>query len=248
MAWATIQFFDDLNDFLSPTRRGRKIDFSFKGNPAVKHIIESMGVPHPEVDLILVDGEHAGFEHIVLESELIEVYPINRSQKSRNRPGFQKIWDVEPRFILDNHLGKLAIYLRMLGMDTLYRNDFQDELLAAIAFQGERVLLTRDHQLLMRKIVRYGYWVRNLDPRLQLIEVVKRFNLYEFIIPFQRCLNCNSKLIVVSKESVWDRLQPLTRQYYNDFCICFKCDQIYWKCSHYERMKDFIEETIKEII
>lgn len=248
MAWATIQFFDDLNDFLSPKRRGRKINFSFKGNPAVKHIIESMGVPHPEVDQILVDGEYAGFEHGVFEGEVIDVYPINRSQKIEIRPGFQKKWDVEPRFILDNHLGKLAIYLRMLGMDALYRNDFQDKVLAALAFQGERVLLTRDRQLLMRKIVRDGYWVRNLDPRLQLIEVMKRFNLCEFIIPFKRCIKCNCKLIVVPKESVLDRLRPLTRQYYNDFRICLKCDQIYWKGSHYARMKDFIEEAIKEAV
>jgi len=248
MAWASIQFFDDLNDFLSPKRKGRKIIFSFKGNPAVKHIIESMGVPHTEVDLILVDGEYAGFGHAVFEGEVIEVYPIERTQKFEIRPGFQKTWDVEPRFVLDNHLGKLAIYLRMLGMDALYRNDFQDEVLADLAFQGERVLLTRDRQLLMRKIVRDGYCLRNLDPRLQLFEVMKRFNLCAFIIPFQRCIKCNCKLIVVSKESILDRLQPLTRQYYNDFRICLKCDQIYWKGSHYERMKGFIEEAKKEII
>jgi uncharacterized protein with PIN domain len=148
----------------------------------------------------------------------------------------------KPCFILDNHLGQLATYLRMLGFDSLYQNDYQDDELAQVSSQEERVLLTRDRRLLMRKAIRRGYCIHQTDPRLQAAEVLRRFNLFGQVRPFQRCLRCNSPLLVVSKQDVIERLEPLTKRYYDEFHICPSCNQIYWKGSHFEHMQQMIIE------
>ena len=148
------------------------------------------------------------------------------------------------RFVVDNHLGRMAYYLRMLGFDTLYRNDYQDDELAQTAEQEGRILLTRDRRLFMRNQVQRGYWVRSLSPRQQILEVVQRYNLKAQITPFRRCIRCNGILQLVSKEAVLDRLEPLTRLYFDDFRICPDCQQVYWKGSHYERMRQFIDQWL----
>ena len=149
----------------------------------------------------------------------------------------------EPSFIADNHLGRLAAYLRMLGFDTLYRNDYQDPELAAVAHQEGRILLTRDRRLLMRREVDYGCCLRSLDSREQLGEVVRRYALAQTARPFRRCLRCNHELEVVDKAAVLERLQPLTRRYFEEFARCPGCDQVYWKGSHYERMLELIRRV-----
>jgi uncharacterized protein with PIN domain len=146
--------------------------------------------------------------------------------------------------LLDNHLGRLAAYLRMLGFDCLYHNDYSDEELAEILQHEERILLTRDRRLLMRNVVSHGYCPRSLDSLEQLTEVIQRFELAKRIQPFHRCLRCNHPLEPVSKEAVLDRLEPLTRLYFDEFQICPDCKQIYWKGSHYERMERLIEQII----
>ena len=148
----------------------------------------------------------------------------------------------EPCFILDNHLGQLATYLRMLGFDCLYRNDYQDDELARVAIDEERVLLTRDRRLLMRKAIRRGYCIHQIDPRLQAAEVLRRFKLVGQVKPFQRCLRCNNPLQVVQKQEIIERLEPLTKKYYEEFRICPACNQIYWKGSHFEHMQAMILE------
>ncbi len=150
--------------------------------------------------------------------------------------------DGEPYFILDNHLGQLATYLRMLGFDSLYRNDYQDAELAMVSIEEGRVLLTRDRRLLMRKAIRRGYCIHQTDPRQQTAEVLRRFKLFGQVKPFQRCLRCNSPLQVVSKQDIIERLEPLTKIYYDEFHLCPTCNQIYWKGSHYGHMLDLIAE------
>jgi uncharacterized protein with PIN domain len=131
----------------------------------------------------------------------------------------------------------------MLGFDCLYQNDYDDAKLAAIADQEGRILLTRDRRLLMRKLIVHGYCLRSLDSFEQLIEVIHRFELTDRTQPFHRCLRCNHLLEPVKKEAVLDRLEPLTKQYFDDFHICPDCQQIYWKGSHYERMVKVIEQV-----
>ncbi len=149
--------------------------------------------------------------------------------------------------MLDVHLGRLAAYLRLLGFDTLYRNDYDDPELAQISNAEDRVLLTRDLGLLKRSLVNRGYFVRNTKPAQQLGEIVRQFNLAGANRPFHRCLNCNGILQSVEKEAIADRLWPRTQQFYGEFHLCPSCGNIYWKGSHYERMQKFVDEVLADI-
>ncbi len=238
---AEFRFYAELNDFLPPAKRQISFTHRLKDRASVKDAIESLGVPHPEVDLILVNGESVDFSYLVQDGDRISVYPvsvaIDASSLSRVRPQpLQQIC-----FVLDIHLGKLATYLRLLGFDVLYQNDYQDEQLACLSSREQRVLLTQDRGLLKRSVVVYGYCVRESDPLRQVVEVLQRFDLFQAIAPLQRCLRCNGLLQPVCKEAISDRLPPLTRQYYNEFSICQTCAQIYWKGAHYGRIQRFID-------
>jgi uncharacterized protein with PIN domain len=150
------------------------------------------------------------------------------------------------RFVLDTHLGRLAGYLRMLGFNTIYRNDFDDEHLAQIGSEQNRILLTRDRGLLKRSSVTYGYWVRNTNPKDRLIEIMRRYNLFDSVSPFLRCIRCNALLAEVAAMDVRDRLLAQVKAHYNEFRQCTGCDQIYWKGTHFERMERFIDWVLKE--
>jgi len=237
------RFYAELNDFLRPDRRMVTFCHPLEGRASVKDVIESLGVPHTEVDLILANGESVDFSYGVQDGDRISVYPVfetvDITPLVRLRPRPLR----EPRFVLDAHLGRLAAYLRMLGFDALYRNDYDDEELARISSTEGRILLTRDRGLLKRSVVTHGYCVRETDPRQQLVEILRRFDLFGAIAPFHRCLRCNGLLQPVSKEAISDRLPPRTRQHYDEFRICQDCGQVYWKGSHYERMQRFIERV-----
>lgn len=243
MFTSDIRFFAELNDFLPADRKEILFRCSFKGNPSIKHLIESLGIPHTEVGLIRINNKSVDFSYLLKSGDQIMVYPASAELDSLQGLARSTISQTEPRFLLDNHLGKLATYLRILGFDVLYRNDYQDDDLVAILNLEKRILLTRDRHLLMRKVVLIGYCVRNLDPELQLLEVSRRFNLPGKITPFRRCLRCNSPLQFIEKDAILHRLQPLTILYYNDFHICPSCDQIYWRGSHYEHMKKLISQV-----
>jgi len=235
MYQAVFYFHNELNDLLKSGQKISSFPSCFKGRQSVKHLIESLGVPHTEVGLILVAGQPQDHSYIVQDGDQVQVYPV--SGIDENSP---------VQFVLDNHLGKLAAYMRLSGLDTWYRNDYDDEQLAKITSQEGRVLLTRDIRLLMRRVINYGYWVRNKDPQRQLVEVLQRYHLFANISPFKRCLHCNGVLQVVEKEEIAHRLQPLTKQYYFEFKICPDCKQIYWKGSHYDRMAAFIEQVLND--
>ena len=150
------------------------------------------------------------------------------------------------RFVLDTHLGKLARHLRMLGFDTLYRNDYDDATLAGLGCREKRILLTRDQGLLKRRIVTRGYYVRETRPREQLREVLRRFDLYGNMQPWRRCLTCNGCLAAVQKERVIHRLEVNTRRYFHRFWMCADCGRIYWQGSHYQHMQVFLRELREE--
>lgn len=246
MKQAYFQFFSDLNDLLAPDQRGREFPLTFNGRQTVKHLIESLGVPHTEVERIQANGRSIDFRYLVRDGDHLQVYPFSGNGVEADPDSLQAPVNGEPRFILDIHLGKLARYLRMLGYDTWYRNDYDDPELARLANQEGRILLTRDRRLLMRSLVSNGYCIRSLDPKKQLIEVLQRFNLNEFPRPLQRCIRCNALLEPVSKDEIEERLEPLTRKYFDEFHICPACKQIYWKGSHYERMQRFIHKALDE--
>jgi uncharacterized protein with PIN domain len=208
-------------------------------------MIEAQGVPHTEIDLILVNGQSVDFSYGVQNGDRISVYPVfellDISPVIQLRPQPLRV----TRFVLDVHLGQLATYLRLMGFDTLYRNDYKDDELANISSSEHRILLTRDRRLLMRNIVTHGYWLRATRPRQQLIEVLKHFDLFSSVQPFQRCLHCNGQLQAVDKAVINHRLQPKTRQYYDEFHHCRACNRIYWKGSHYQHMQQFIDSILQ---
>jgi len=244
---ATFRFYAELNDFFPPHKRQRPFAHQFELSASVKDMIEALGVPHTEVDLILANGQSVDFSYPVQPGDRISVYPvfesIDISPIVRVRP--QPLRD--PRFVLDVHLGRLAGYLRLLGFDTLYRNNYTDEELAQISSRQSRILLTRDRGLLKRSIVTHGYCLRTTNPFEQLSEVLGRFDLLESVRPFQRCMRCNGLPQRVDKAEIIDQLPPKTQQYYNEFRQCQSCGNVYWKGSHYRRMQQFVEQIMSPL-
>ncbi len=243
---AKFRFYANLNDFLPPKRRHHALVHTFEGNPAIKDTIEAIGVPHPEVDLIIVNGESVDFGYHLQDGDWVSVYPIFESIDISSLIRLSPEPLSQVRFVLDTHLGRLAGYLRMLGFNTIYRNDFDDEHLAQIASEQNRILLTRDRGLLKRSSVTYGYWVRNTNPKDRLIEIMRRYNLFDSVSPFLRCIRCNALLAEVVAMDVRDRLPAQVKAHYNEFRQCTGCDQIYWKGTHFERMERFIDWVLKE--
>ena len=243
MSTAIFRFYAELNDFLFPDRRGVAFEHVFSGRPAVKDLIESFGVPHSEVDLVLIDGESVDFRAPVRDGSRVSVFPVFESIDiapiARVRPEPLR----EPRFVLDVHLGRLAAYLRIAGFDVSWRNYRRDEELARISRSEGRILLTRDRDLLKRSAVTHGYWMRQTQPRRQLIEVLHRFDLLRSISPFTRCLRCNDLLRAVEKSQVESKLPTRVRKRQTEFKTCPSCNRIYWKGSHHERMKELIGEV-----
>lgn len=245
MACATIRFHGPLNEFLPAARRNRPIDHRFDGEPGVKDVIEALGVPHPEVDLILLGGEPVGFARRLRDGDIVEVYP--RGEGPTVEPGARVGAPIpdQLRFVLDGHLGRLAAYLRMLGFDTWYRNHADDDELARRSADEERVLLTRDRGLLKRGIVVHGAFVRSDRPREQLAEIGHRFELGPRVRPFTRCIRCNGVLVDAGRAEVEGRVPPYTFRTHDAYGICPDCGSIYWKGTHHERMSRLIESTIE---
>ena len=245
MAQAELRFYEELNDFLAPALRKVAFSHKFARRASVKDMIESFGVPHTEVDIILVNGGSVDFSFIVQDGDYISVYPVfeslDISPLLRLRPAPLR----SPAFVLDSNLGRLARYLRLLGFDCLYQNDFDDETVANIADREQRTVLTRDRALLQRKVITRGYFVREVRPRLQVKEVLARFDLYRLVTPFSRCIRCNGDLQVIDKQAIEGRLEPKTRKYFDTFRMCTDCGQIYWQGSHHARSLQLIEELTR---
>lgn len=241
MPHAYFRFYGNLNDFLLP--RYRQVEFArpIKDQGSIKDAIEAVGIPHPEINLIIVNGESVSFDYLVQPGDRISVYPQFTTLDITALSQVQPSPLPQIRFVLDVHLGKLATYLRLLGFDSLYRNDYNDEELAQISSQEQRILLTQDRGLLKRSIVTYGYAVRSDDPEEQLAEILERFQLHPAIAPLQRCPRCNGELVLVDKAAIQNQIPYYTYLYYDRFTQCQSCHQIYWKGAHYGRIQSLID-------
>jgi uncharacterized protein with PIN domain len=242
MAIAEFRFYEELNDFLPRERRKCAFDYRCARRATVKQAIEALGVPHTEVELILVNGESVDFSHLVSDGDRVSVYPqfecvdISPILKVRPRPLR------EPRFIADAHLAGLARYLRMLGFDVTLDERLDDREVAEIGVRERRIVLTRDRELLKQRIITHGCYVHASKPRRQLEEIVSRLDLSSSMQPFTRCMECNAPLADVDKHEIRERLPPGTAEYYDRFRSCTGCRKIYWPGSHYEKMRALIEE------
>ena len=237
----SIRFYGELNDFLPPDQRQQVLQATLRPDSSIKDMIESLGVPHTEIDLILVNGQPSGFNQRLKDNDHLSAYPAFTSLDVSQLNHLQPPPLQPPRFVLDCHLGRLAAYLRLLGFDTLYQNNYHDAELAAISTKEERILFTCDRQLLMRREITRGYFVRSRQPHQQLPEVIRRFNLKNALQPFSRCMHCNGPLHSVEKDAISQHLPPRTKMYFNEYWQCEGCQKVYWKGSHYERMQTWID-------
>jgi len=244
-AFAQLRFYEELNDFLPEALRKRDIEVPIDRSRSVKDAIESLGVPHPEVDLILVDGKSVGFEHLLRGGERVSVYPmferLDISPLNRLRPRPLR----DPRFIADVHLGKLARHLRMAGFDVLWANDWDDDFIVARSAGERRTILTRDKGMLRRSDVERGYFVRATESEAQLGEVLSALQLEALVEPFTRCRECNSLLEDVAKAEVEERLPPKVRGFYERFKRCPGCGRIYWEGTHFARMRGVMQRSLR---
>lgn len=238
---AVFRFYEELNDLLPSRRQKVSFEYEFDGSPSVKDAIEAIGVPHTGVDLIVVDGRSVGFDYQLRDGDRIAVYPtfeaVNISPITRLKARPLR----ETRFVADTHLGKLARLLRMMGFDTLYRRDFEDADIVGLSIDEHRIILTRDRGILKYKSVTHGYWLRYTQPQEQAREVLERFDLQSQIDPFARCMLCNGCIVEVDVDEVSDRLLPRTAADFDDFYRCESCDKVYWRGSHYDKMKALID-------
>jgi uncharacterized protein with PIN domain len=239
---ARFRFYEELNDFLTPARRKCEFTYHCARAATVKNAIEALGVPHTEVELILVNGESVSWSYTICDADTISVYPkfecfdVTPLLRVRDKP-LRRL-----RFIADAHLGGLARLLRMLGFDTIYSNNISDEKIRAVARAEERVILTRDRELLKCRVITHGCYVHALKPLEQLREIVDRLHLRSGARPFTLCLECNLPLLPIEKAAIEDRLPPRVRQLYNAFRWCEGCDRVFWNGSHLERMQALLAD------
>ncbi|HEX6568146.1 MAG TPA: Mut7-C RNAse domain-containing protein [Acidimicrobiales bacterium] len=236
-----VRVYAELNDFLAPEQRGTTLRRPFRPHQTVKDVIEAAGIPHTEVDLIVVGDQPVGFSHRPAAGDRIAVYPVFETLDigpiARLRPEPLR----DPRFLVDVHLGRLARLLRLVGLDTRWASDLDDDALASISEAEHRVLLTRDRGLLKRRSVTHGLYVRAEQPSEQVVEVLRRLDLGGRLAPFTRCLRCGGELVPVRKADVLDRLPPRTRTTVDEFHRCAACGQIYWRGSHHPQLAALVQ-------
>ncbi|HTI18225.1 MAG TPA: Mut7-C RNAse domain-containing protein [Trinickia sp.] len=238
---ATFRFYEELNDFLAPSLRRHECTCVCARAATAKHMIEALGVPHTEVELILVNGESVGFDHVLEDGDRVAVYPkfeaLDVTPLLRVRP--------EPlrtiRFVADAHLGGLAHLLRLVGFDTLYDNHYADDEIEAIAATEDRIVLSRDRELLKRRTITHGCYVRALKPQAQLREICDRLDLGHSIKAFRLCLTCNSPLRAMEKAEAFGRVPEGVFDRQARFATCDVCKRIFWEGSHWHRMCSLVE-------
>jgi uncharacterized protein with PIN domain len=237
------RFYAELNDFLPKGRRQREFGYGFVGTPSVKDAIEAIGVPHTEVDVILADGRSVDFSHQLTGGERVAVYPMferyDVSPLTRLRPAPLRI----PRFVADVHLGSLARNLRLLGFDTTWERDLEDEAIIDIAAGERRIILTRDKGILKNGRVTHGHWLRATDTPGQLEEVIRALDLAGSIHAYTRCMECNGALEPIARTEAAPSVPLQVFLVYRDFKRCGRCKRVYWKGSHFARLDKIVKRA-----
>ena len=242
MVRATFRFYEELNDFLARPLRRREFSCACAHNATAKHMIEALGVPHTEVELILVNGESVGFDHPLADGDRVAVYPTFEALDIRPLLRVRAAPLREPRFVADAHLGGLAHLLRLAGFDTLYDNHYADETIEALAADEHRIVLTRDRELLKRRSITHGCYVRALQPHAQLREIFARLDLAASARPFRLCLSCNVPLRPIAREDVRSRVPDGVFERQARFVTCDVCQRVFWEGSHWRRMRALMDE------
>jgi uncharacterized protein with PIN domain len=238
---SVFRFYCELNVFLAPARRQRSFASACAQGASAKHMIEALGVPHTEVELVLVNGAPAPFDWPLRDGDRVAVYPRFANLDVGALAQLRAPAAAPRRFIADAHLGGVARLLRMAGFDTLYDNGFDDDEIEQIAGAEQRVVLTRDRELLKRRSIAHGRYVHALRPAAQLAEVLDRLRLRADAMPFSLCLHCNAPLRRADKAAVFERLPPSVRELHHEFSTCDVCHRVYWQGSHWRRMNALLQ-------
>jgi len=243
--YAEFRFYEELNDFLPEKLRKTSFQWPFFNTPAVRDVIQAIGVPHTAIDLVLVDGESVDFARRLEGGERVAVYPVfellDISPVIRLRP--EPLRDT--RFIVASHLGKLARYLRMLGFDAAHQKSVEDAEIVERSLDEKRIILTRNPEILKQGRVTHGYWLRRREPLDQLLEVMEKLDLVRQVRPFTRCMTCNGRIEIVDKASLAGRVDAPILRRFSEFRQCRNCGKIYWRGSHYERMAQLIGDIVR---
>jgi hypothetical protein len=243
---ATFRFYEELNDFLARPLRRRAFSCPCAHCATTKHMIEALGVPHTEVELILVNGESVGFDRVLTDGDRVAVYPkfealdVTPLLRVRERP-LRTL-----RFVADAHLGGLAQLLRLAGFDTLYDNHFADEQIEALAASEGRIVLTRDRELLKRRTITHGCYVRALKPQAQMREIVDRLDLAASVHAFRLCLSCNAPLRRIDKAQAIGRAPEGVLARHSRFVTCDVCRRVFWEGTHWRRMRTLIDSLVPD--
>ncbi|CAM4064786.1 Mut7-C RNAse domain-containing protein [Nocardiopsis rhodophaea] len=232
----TLRVAEELRFFLAPRHRGGVVRLDHDDSASLGHIVQSLGVPLTEVGALANRGREVSADYRPRAGDLIEVGPPPLPQAL-------PVWP--PRFVLDVHLGTLARRLRLVGVDTAYPDEFDDDTLIDRANAEQRVLLTRDRGLLFRRCLRLGAHVRADAPDAQLTEVLERFN--PPLRPWTRCLACNGQLNGVAKADVTDELMAGTRATYDTFSRCASCGRVFWPGAHHHRLRRIVERARRAV-
>jgi uncharacterized protein len=229
---AEITFAAELALFLRPSRRpGRSVTVACDGVSTIGHLVESLGVPLTEVGPITVNGNRVAPGYRPEGGDVATVSATPRPQPLASA-----------RFVLDVHLGTLARRLRLLGVDTAYASDRDDDALIEQANAEQRVLLTQDRGLLRRRRLWRGAYVRGARPDEQLADVLGRFA--PPLAPWTRCTACNGILSTARKADVEQLLMPGTRRTYQDFSRCERCGRVYWRGAHSSKLEAVVESAL----
>lgn len=238
-----LKFHNDFQMLLPKIQTGKVVKYALKRRASLKDIIESLGVPHTEVAQILLKNSELGFDFIPVGGEEIKIQPFSDEMSVFSstllRP--QPIFTL--KFMVDINVQKIARNLRIIGLDTTMVPDMRLVEIGKVATSQQRILITRNRELLKCNTVLHGHLLRSENHVIQLEEVVKRYRLKPHIKPFTRCITCNGDLKSISKQAIYDRLEPLTRKYFNSFKMCSDCGKIYWQGSHHDHMRQLVDKV-----
>lgn len=242
---AVFRFYAELNDFVARERRFGDSAFAVAADATVKHAVEALGVPHTEIELILVNGAPVDFAHRLRDGDRVSVYPLfealDVTPLLRLRP--QPLRDT--RFFADAHLGALARLLRLAGFDTRYDNHVGDDEIVRVALAERRIVLSRDRDLLLRRELTHGCYVHAQRPDAQLAEVLARLDLADGLRPFSRCLDCNAPLRAATADEVAAaELPPDVRARQRRFSTCDACGKVFWEGGHWQRMRERLARAV----
>jgi hypothetical protein len=246
MSKVTFRFYEELNDFLPKHRRKTDFEAKFKGKRSIKDMIEALGVPHTEIDLILVDGNSVDFNYILQDGDRASVYPVFESLNITDVTQLREIPLRRNKFIADINLGDIVKYMRVLGFDLYCDSLLSTREIIEISKRENRVILTKSRKLLKFKDVTHGIFIRLDTTTEQIRRIIDYLDIKDNIKPFSRCLRCNTLLNIVQKEKILDRIPPKTKEFCDEYVQCRSCDKIYWKGTHFINMKKVVRQILDQ--